>query len=392
MAILVQEMEHLHTKSRIQTVDMLRGLVMIIMALDHVRDFWSASPFRPEDVTQTSTALFFTRFVTHFCAPVFVFLSGVSIYFTEQRAKDKRSVAVQLLKRGMWLVLIQVTVISFMMQFAYNLIILEVIWVIGWSMIIMAVLIWLPRKVMAAVAIVLIAGHNLWPPFAPITTGNFLLAMLHNSPGVLVVSGLPVIIIAYTIIPWVGVMAAGYLMAIVFSFPMEKQIGYWRTTGIFLIALFIGLRFLNVYGDSTPWAAQERGEWYTFLSFLNVTKYPPSLLFLSLTLGVAMIALTFMSKPGPIGTVLNTFGRVPFFYYLIHIPLIVLGAYLWGYFQFGTIVSFAFQSPDQWPKGYSPSIVRTYVVWTIYVIILYFPCRWYGAYKGRNSQAWLSYV
>lgn len=372
---------------------MLRGLVMIIMALDHVRDFWSASPFRPEDVTQTSTELFFTRFVTHFCAPVFVFLSGVSIYFTEQRMKDKKSVAMQLLKRGIWLVVVQVTVISFMMQFAYNLIILEVIWVIGWSMIMMAVLIWLPRKVMAGIAIVMIAGHNLLRGFAPVTPGNFLLAILHNSPGVMVVPGFPVVIIAYTIIPWAGVMTAGYLMGVVFSFPPERQTAYWRTTGVILIALFVGLRFLNVYGDPAPWSVQDRGGWYTFLSFLNVTKYPPSLLFLSLTLGVAMIVLTFINKlPGPIAAVLNTFGRVPFFYYLIHMPLIVLGAYLWGYFKFDTIVSFAFQSPDQWPAGYSPSIVRTYLVWIIYVVLLYFPCRWYGAYKGRSNQAWLSYV
>ncbi|MEO8474722.1 MAG: heparan-alpha-glucosaminide N-acetyltransferase domain-containing protein, partial [Chryseolinea sp.] len=364
-------MENLEIRPRIQAVDMLRGLVMIIMALDHVREFWSASPFRPEDLTQTSTALFFTRFVTHFCAPVFVFLSGVSIYFTEQRLKDKRSVAVLLLKRGVWLVLVQVTALSFLMQFAYNMIILEVIWAIGWSMVIMAVMIWLPRKVLTAIAIVMIGGHNLLPSFAPVTASNLLLAVLHNSPGVMVVPGFPVVIIAYSIVPWVGVMAAGYLMGIIFSFSAEKQTRYWRTTGLLLIALFVGLRLLNIYGDSVQWSFQERGGWYTFLSFLNVTKYPPSLLFLSLTLGIAMIVLTFIGKlPEQIASVLKTFGRVPFFYYLIHVPLIVLGAYLWGYFQFGTIVSFAFQSPDQWPEGYTPSIFRTYLVWIIYIMIL----------------------
>jgi uncharacterized membrane protein len=383
----------LPSKSRIASVDILRGLVMIVMALDHVREFWSVTPFRPEDVTQASTTLFFTRWITHFCAPTFAFLSGISIFFVAERKQPKRELSLFLLKRGLWLVFLQVFVINFLTQFSFNMIILEVIWALGWSMILMAALIWLPKWAAASLAIIMIAGHNLIPSIDTVKPENFILVALHNSPRVLILPGLPVILIAYSIVPWVAVMAAGYLAGQLFRLPEDRQIFYWRRAGIVLLVLFMILRYINIYGDPLPWASQPRGAWFTFLSFLNVTKYPPSLNFLLLTLGVACLLLSVLNNvSGRIVSFVKTFGDVPFFFFLIHIPLIVLGAHIWTYLRFGKIVSLAFQSPDQWPAGYSPDLFRTYAVWIVYVVILYFPCRWYSQYKNTHRNWWLSYL
>jgi uncharacterized membrane protein len=383
----------IQSKSRIASVDILRGLVMIIMALDHVREFWSVTPFRPEDVSQTSTALFFTRWITHFCAPTFAFLSGISIFFVEQRKPSKRELSMFLIKRGLWLVFLQIFIINFLTQFSYNLIILEVIWALGWSMILMAALIWLPRWATATLAAALIAGHNLLPGIETVTPQNFILVALHNSPRVLTLPGLPTILIAYTIIPWVAVMAAGYIAAQLFRLPEGRQIRFWRRAGVVLLISFLIVRYINIYGDPQPWSVQERGTWFTFLSFLNVTKYPPSLDFLLLTLGTACLLLSALNNPsGKIISFIKTFGEVPFFFYLIHIPMIVLGAHVWIYLRFGELVNLAFQSPDQWPAGYSPDLFRTYTVWIICIAILYFPCRWYSKYKSSHRSWWLSYL
>lgn len=380
-------------RPRVASVDLLRGMIMMIMALDHVREFWGTTPFRAEDVTQTSTLLFFTRWVTHFCAPTFAFLSGVSIFLVHQRTGSKKETSLFVVKRGLWLVILQVLLLSFLFQFSYNLIILEIIWVLGWSMVIMGALIWLPKWAIALFAILVIAGHNLLPFIQPVTTSNFLLAILHNAPAALSLPDGPLIIIAYTVFPWVGVVAFGYVLGGWLFFDVTVQKSRWRILGLSMIGLFILLRLINQYGDQTPWIPQERGAWFTFLSFLNVSKYPPSLDFLLLTLGVTCLFLALFSVYSPPGShIMKVFGAVPFFFYIIHIPLILLGAYLWLYLQFGQAVNLGFQPPDQWPAGYELSLLRVYGVWICYLILLYFPCRWYSNYKRTHKGWWLSYL
>jgi uncharacterized membrane protein len=379
-------------KPRVESVDILRGIVMIIMALDHVRDFWSATPFRPEDLTQTSTALFFTRWVTHLCAPVFAFLSGVSIYLQLQKQHSKVRLTVALLKRGIVLILLQVFFLSFMMQLAFDLILLEVIWVLGWSMILMAGLIWLPRWVSATIAFIVIAGHNLLPSIQVTDGPTFLLAVLHNAPTAVPVEGFPVILIAYTIIPWAAVMAAGFVAGKWFLLPPQLERYTFFNTSLTLLLVFAVVRYFNVYGDPIPWTSQERGDWYTFLSFINVTKYPPSLLFLCLMMGVAFLLLWIISLAKEyFPEFIKVYGRVPFFYFIVHMAVAVVGSVVWMYLKFGVWINLGFTQPDRYPPGYEPSLIRAYVVWIAIVALLYFPCKWFGKYKARRG-GWTYYL
>ncbi len=378
--------------SRIYSVDMLRGVVMIIMALDHVREYWSQTPFRPEDLTQTDVPLFFTRWITYFCAPIFVFLSGIGVYLYGRKVNSLRAVSKYLLTRGLWLVVLEVVVVSFLLQFGYNFIIIQVIWVIGWGMILLAGLIWLPRWALIAFVALLICGHNLFLDVP--AADNFFLAMLHNSPFVFFTSSLPPLLFSYVLIPWVAVLALGYLIGAWYDKSVEQQRTLFRISGISLLIFFVVLRALNVYGDPVPWSVQPRGLAYTFLSFVSVLKYPPSLLFLSLTLGSGMLMLSFFYKnPGRIGKFVLTFGKVPMFYYLLHIPLIVGSAVIWAWIAFDkfTIVAFS-SSMKEFPSDYAPSLLRAYVVWVVVMLILYFPCRWYARYKSSHRYWWLTYL
>jgi uncharacterized membrane protein len=378
---------------RIASVDIVRGLVMIIMALDHVRDLWSNTPFRPEDLTQTSVFLFFTRFITHFCAPTFVFLSGVSIFLHTQRIANKKDMTIFLLTRGLWLVFLEITVCTFLLQFAYQIILIQVIWTIGWSMIILSGLIWLPRKYLAVIALIIICGHNLLPNLQPTDLATILPAILHNSPFLIQSENLPPILVAYTIFPWAAVMLAGYVIGEWFQRPLRNQRSVLVTAGLCLLVLFIIVRAINIYGDPSPWEVQPRGFVFTLVSFFNVTKYPPSLLFICLTVGTSLLLLAlFSGVKNKFTDVLQVYGQVPFFYYLIHLALIVGSAYVWSYISFGTFTNFAFMPPAQWPAEYAPSLARTYLVWILVVAILYFPCRWYARYKSQNRSWWLSYL
>jgi len=382
------------TLTRHAAVDILRGLVMVIMALDHVRDLWSNTPFSVTDPDQTSVPWFLTRFVTHFCAPTFVFLSGMSIYFFYMKSGSRRQTTTYLIKRGLWLILLEVVVVTFLLQFTYQLILLQVIWAIGWSMVIMALLIWLPRPYQVALAVIILAGHNLIPAITTDNLPGVAAGLLHNPPFVFMLGKLPVLA-AYSILPWTGVMLLGYVMGSWFEHTTEKQRKLFSITGICVLILFMLLRLVNIYGDPAPWSEQSRGFIYTVLSFFNVTKYPPSLLFVSLTLGVAMLALAILSR---VSTTHRTtawlliFGRVPLFYYLLHLALIVAGAYIWTLIRFGRIVNFAFMPADSWPADYTASLLRTYIVWAVVVIALYFPCRWYSRYKQKNKANWLTYL
>ncbi len=379
--------------ARVEAIDVVRGLVMAVMALDHVREFWGPAPYRPEDVTQTSALLFFTRWVTHFCAPAFVFLSGVSVFLYGQRQGNRRTVSLFLLTRGLWLVALEVVVINFLLQFTYNLFLLQVIWVIGWSMVVLAALVWLPRPALAVLAAVLIAGQHLLPFAQPVTTDNLGWALLYHSPFFFPLGSLPPLLVAYTPLAWLGVMLAGYAVGPWFTLPPGPRNRVLLGAGLLLLAAFGVVRALIGYGDPAPWAVQPRGALYSVLSFLNVTKYPPSLLFLCLTLGVALLLLAALgSLRGPVARWLRTFGEVPFFFYLLHLLLIHGAAWLWTQLAFGHPVNFSFTSPADWPAGYRPDLLRVYVVWGVVLVALYFPCRWYARYKKQHAHWWLSYL
>jgi uncharacterized membrane protein len=379
---------------RVQAIDVVRGLVMVIMALDHIREFWSPTRVRPEDVTQASVLLFFTRWVTHFCAPTFVFLSGCSIYLLEQKLGSRKRLSGFLLTRGLWLVVMEIVVINFILQWgAFNLILLQVIWAIGWGMVLLAGLVWLPRGVLAALAFVIIAGHNLLPNIQPVTVDNAIWALLHNSPFLLPLPGLPPLLVPYSRGPWLGLMLAGYVVGPWFRLPLPERNRRLRLAGTALLVLFVALRATNWYGDPQPWSVQPRGLTYTLLSFINITKYPPSLLFICLTQGVALWLLSGAeTATGRLSRWLRTFGQVPFFYYLLHLLLISGAAWVWSYLAFGHPFNFSFAEPKDWPAGYQPSLARAYTVWAGVILALYWPCRWYMGYKQRHSYWWLSYL
>jgi uncharacterized membrane protein len=376
--------------NRVHAIDILRGIVMIIMVIDHVRDYWSPTPFRPEDLTQVSTALFFTRWITHFCAPVFVFLSGVSAYLSMKNRRSDVNPSVPLLKRGLWLIVMEIVVITFFFQFGYSIIVLAVIWAIGWGMIFLAGLIWLPRWLQVSIVILLIAGHNFLGGVNPVTPANFLIAMLHNSPFIVPAGG-SIILVSYALIPWIAVMGAGYIVGSWFNEETQVRNRKLRILGIVLLVLFVILRTTNIYGDPVPWTMQEN-VFRTFLSWINISKYPPSLLFLSLMLGIAILFIPLLDRmKGRVQRWLSTFGKVPFFFFLLHLPLISASSIVWALLKFDAVVVMAFSSSNL-PPGYTPSLLRLYVVWALVVLILYFPCRWYANYKLTHRNWLTTYV
>ncbi|RRB04604.1 DUF1624 domain-containing protein [Larkinella rosea] len=374
---------------RLQSIDSVRGLIMIIMALDHVRDFFSYTSYRATDVTQASVFLFFTRWVTHMCAPTFVFLSGISIFLYYRKMGDLKKTSVFLLTRGLWLIAVEVLLISFILTQGYQLTLLEVIWAIGCSMMLLAALIWLPRGLQLAFSLLLIVGHNALP-LVKDTSTDTLLALLHHPPFFI---RNPPILVAYTIVPWVGVMLLGYAIGPWFSGTPQTRNQLLLKSGFSALALFIVVRFLNFYGDPAPWSVQERGSLYTFLSFLNVTKSPPSLLFLSLTLGTASLLLVFVNNlSAGVQRFFSTYGRVPFFYFIVHLAVISLASYVWTYVAFGRGINLSFTNPNEWPTDYNPNLGRAYGVWLLLVGVLYFPCRWYARYKSTSRAWWVSYL
>ncbi|WP_198172765.1 DUF1624 domain-containing protein [Hymenobacter ginkgonis] len=377
---------------RIQALDIVRGLAMVIMALDHSREFWSPTPVRAEDVAHASALLFLTRWVTHFCAPTFVFLSGSSIYLYEQKRQNKAAVSRFLLTRGMWLVLAEIGLLTFILSWNYDLILLLVIYVIGASMVLLAGLIWLPRWLLVGLCFVILAGHNVLPNIQPVTAANAGWALLHNGPFVLPVLG-KLVLVSYSLGPWLGVMLAGYLVGPWFTLPLPARNRRLRWAGAGLLGLFGVLRATNWYGDPTPWSIQPQGMLHTMLSFVNVTKSPPSLLFLCLTLGITLLVISQVeTATGWLSRVLRTFGQVPFFYYLLHFSLISTFSWVWTTLAFGRAVNLAFGQVSDWPPGYVPNLGRAYLVWAAVVLALYLPCRWYQRFKQQHTYWWLSYL
>jgi uncharacterized membrane protein len=386
--------------ARLDSIDFLRGLVMILMALDHVRDFFSDRLFLDAtDLTKTTPANFLTRWVTHFCAPTFIFLAGTAAFLSSTRGKSKQALSWFLLTRGIWLAFFEVVVNRIMWMFNYDLHHhgAGVFWAIGWSMVALSFLVYLPTFVVTVFGILMISLHNLLDGLKPadVPLPSWLWTILHNPGDATVVDGYT-FGTGYCLIPWMGVMAAGYGFGKLMLLERASRQRRLFQLGTALTLGFIILRTANVYGDPHPWSEQSSLLW-TFLSFLNCTKYPPSLLFLLMTLGPAILALAVFDRPlGSLAGPIITFGRVPLFYYLLHIPLIHGGAVLLDYVRFGwspLATSGPWEvNPSAIPSSYGVSLPMVYLIWFGVVMTLYLPCRWFAAVKQRRSDVWLSYL
>jgi uncharacterized membrane protein len=368
---------------RIVSVDVLRGLVMALMALDHTRDFFGTGDFNPRDVTEP--ALFLTRWVTHLCAPTFILLAGLSA-FLYGRGKSLGELSRFLVTRGLFLILVDFTLIKFGWRFELDLFRVTggVIFVIGASMIALAALIWLPRWIIATVALVMIAGHNLFDGVTPeaLGQGAWVWRLLHEGGSIPLGSGANLYVL-YPLIPWIGVMAAGYALGPVMQREPETRQRVLFMLGALITLGFILLRASNLYGDPVPWTPQET--WLaSLLSFLNCEKYPPSLLYLMITLGPALMLLAaFEHARGAFARVLAVFGNVPFFFYVVHICLIHALAVATGVAMSGTVAVN--------PK-IGLGLAGIYLVWLLVLALLYPLCRWFAELKARRAEWWLSYL
>lgn len=391
------------TKYRIESIDIVRGLVMLIMAIDHIRDIFHGSP-EPTDLAVTTPILFFTRWITHFCAPTFVFLSGVSANIAGTR-RSKSVLSAFLIKRGLWLILVEVAVISLGITLnpLYNVLIFQVIWAIGGSMVLLGLLIGLRASVtvIGVIGAIIFFGHNIldivnvgaigktivWRVL--LTAGRFGGGIIPIGPG-------RFIIMAYSLLPWTGVMLLGYVFGTLYksTYDAVKRRKILLFTGLGLLALFIVFRAFNIYGDPSHWSTQKTTA-LSVISFFNVTKYPCSLIYLSMTLGCALVMLSVLEGvKNRFTAIVIVFGNVPFFYYVCHWYLIqtihVVTFFVMG-FKTSQVITpnapFLFS-----PPGFGTSLSGVYIIWLLVITILYFPCKWFAKYKKTHTQWWLSYI
>ena len=390
---------------RIQSVDALRGAIMILMAIDHVRDFIarSAMQFLPTDLTRTTPAIFFTRWITHFCAPVFVLTAGLGAFFWLQRGRhSKAEFSRFLVTRGLWLIFLEVTILRLIMfsqvSFRGSVVILIILWAIGLSMIALAALVHLPLRVLAVLSIAIMALHNLLDRIPARRFGHaaWLWDILHQQ-GLFSFKGIR-FVTGYPVLPWIGVMAAGYCLGTVFTWDAARRQSILVRTGLTLTAAFIVLRAINLYGDPNPWSHQ-RFPLFTALSFLNTTKYPPSLAFLLMTLGPALAALAWLERAHfSFTNPLIVFGRVPFFYYAAHLLLAHAVAIAMNFARYGP-KTFLFIAPPSmgspanlFPPNYGFPLWTVYAVWVALLVMLYPLCLWFARLKQRRLDWWLSYL
>ena len=392
-------------RKRIDSIDAVRGLIMIIMALDHVRDFIhrGAMSASPTNLATTTPVLFMTRWVTHFCAPVFMFTAGLGAFFWWQRGRSRRELSIFLLTRGFWLIFLELTVMRVAYDFDFALsypVFLLVLWVLGACMIGLAVLVWLPGPVLAGLSIAVILVHNTFDGIDPSRFGGgALLWDLLHQPGVINVAG-RVVIVAYPLVPWVTVMALGFSLGPIFLMEAQRRQRILVGVGLTATAAFLVIRGLNGYGDPVPWKPQHAAT-FTVLSFLNTTKYPPSLDFLLMTLGPAFLALAVADrmKWAP-SNPLIVFGRVPLFYFVLHFYAAHVAAALLGLTRYGSsALTFIFHPvpsmgapPRMYPPDFGYDLWVAYAVWVAIVIALYPACRWFAGVKARRRSWWLSYL
>jgi uncharacterized membrane protein len=380
-------------RPRLDTLDFLRGLVMIVMVLDHARDFLGVGALNPRDVHEP--LLFLTRWITHYCAPVFVFLAGVSAFLYGNRGRTTGELSWFLFTRGLWLVVVEVTLVRFAWTFslAPDFLLFQVIWVIGASMIVLAGLVFLPRLAVAAFALALIFGHNALDGIRAAQFGEagWIWMFLHD-PGMLQIGGAQAFAL-YSLIPWVGVMAAGFAFGPVFVMQPSGRRRWLLAAGITAILTFLVLRSTNLYGDPAPWTVQD-SLLASVLSFINAEKYPPSLMYLTMTLGPALLLLALYQGPRTrLGGAVVTIGRVPFLFYVAHIFLL---------HALAVILSALFHGDARWlfqalpilskPEGYGFGLGTVYLLWIAAVASLYPLCRWFAGVKQRRKDGWLSYL
>jgi len=402
---------------RLDSVDLLRGLIMVFMALDHVRDFFSHLHFPPEDMTQTYPVLFLTRWLTHFSAPGFFFLAGTGAYLSLSRGRTPAKASHFLWTRGLWLVFLELTIIGYAWTFIPTIGYGGVIWALGWCMVLNAAIIRLPLPWVAAFGAILVAGHNLFDHVQPQMFGKFywVWLILHQ------VGYIPLpqpsfihlpegvgfgLFILYALVPWVGVMSLGYAFGYVLRRPPEERQRWTLRIGVAATVLFLVSRAFNAYGNPVPgffgsprWSVQGTLG-MTLVSFFNTNKYPPSLQFLLMTIGPSLIWLSVFDRLavkdrlGAIGRFFVVFGRVPMFYYILHLFLI---------HSVAVLVAMAWPQPYDWllhggfflsqpPPGYGHNLPFIYLMWALVVGILYFPCKWFMNLKARRRDWWLSYL
>jgi len=394
-------------RARLDSIDLLRGIVMVIMVIDHTRDFVHGPALRydPTDLASTSAAIFMTRWITHFCAPVFVFLAGVSAYLQRMRGKTDGELSWFLLTRGVWLLFVEVAVLHLLVWFNLNFSFigpLQVIWAIGWSMIALAALVHLPLRAIAVIGVGMIALHN---TLDGVMNQSLLWMVLHRA-GIIMV-GPSLVWVEYPLIPWIGVMAAGYAFGALYELEANRRIRIVARLGVAMLAAFIIIRATNIYGDPSHWSVQ-RTALFTLFSFINTTKYPPSLLYLLMTLGPALLALALFEaggageagRPGragpfgPAASALMIFGRVPFFFYLwqwvlAHTAAIVANIVAGKSFAYLLLMPPAFFGVP-WGTGFH--LWTVYLCWAAIIAVEYPLCAWFAGVKRRRRDWWLSYL
>jgi uncharacterized membrane protein len=385
---------------RISSMDVVRGLVMVLMAIDHVRVYSGQPAGGP------TAGIFFTRWITHFVAPAFVFFAGTGAFLHGAKLGDRGRLARFLASRGLWLVLLELTLLRFAWTFNFDYAhysLAGVIWMLGWCMVLLAGIIYLPVWAIATFGLVTIVAHPILYPLmgavhaADGSVLDALFKVLYLGEGFDLGKGGPPLLVLFVIIPWIGVMAGGYAFGPVMRWPADRRRAFCLRLGIGATVLFVALRALDGFGDPRHWHDQMTKGWPGLLAFLNTSKYPASFLFLLMTLGptIALLPLVEGAK-GWLAGVLETFGRVPLFYYMLHIPLIHLAAIAVSLIRTGAVTPWLFANhplnPGQAPAGYQWSLPVLYLVWAVVVVILYFPCRWYAALKARNKSTWLSYL
>jgi uncharacterized membrane protein len=387
---------------RIYSIDALRGIIMIIMALDHLRDFfhYTAATDDPTNLLTTTPLLFFTRWITHFCAPLFVFLAGISAFLMGQK-KTKKELSMFLLKRGCWLIIVEILIVSLAWTYdpLYHVIILQVIWAIGISMIILALFVWIPANAILICGLIIICFHNLLD-YAEISSqgqvgvigdlvhhGRF--TLIHLIPG-------HSALIVYAFLPWTGIMMTGYGMGRLFthSFVQARRRRILYMSGFLALLLFFILRSVNQYGDPSHWFLQ-RSRFFTWLSIINLTKYPPSLDYILIMIGTGLIVLGLLDRINNRSlSFVRVFGRVPFFYYVVHLFLIHAMTVIFFYLKGYTAKDIA---PQHLPFRFRPDhfgfgLGGVYMLWIAVIMILYPLCQWYDQYKSTHRKWWLSYI
>jgi len=402
----------LRASTRITSMDFVRGIVMLLMAIDHVRVYSGQPAGGP------TAGIFFTRWITHFVAPGFVFFAGTAAYLHGKKMGNRAALSRFLFTRGLWLIFLELTVLrvawTFNFDFAHYLL-AGVIWMIGWCMVLMAALVWAPLWVNAGFGIAIICLHNISDYYIPQVQLHYahidpnpLLKILYLGGVVEIGHGGPLLFVLFVIVPWIGVMMAGYAFGAVMEMSPERRRRICFTLGAVATLAFIGLRSWDGYGDPRHWrptpgaqatnaGAVRRPAMAAPLRFLNTVKYPASLDFLSMTLGPLFLLLAAAEHfRGPVSDVVVTYGRVPMFYYLLHIPLIHFAACIVSLIREGHVNAWLFanhpMAPGPVPAGYTWPLGLLYLVYALCVISLYFPCRWYADLRARRKSPWLSYL